>query len=111
MNRRNLLLVVYLVIFAAIFATMFILPSLSTLVFYGLLFWFIASFFVFRLPGLSGSPSGRGNPTGGPPSGSPGAPPLPSSPPVSLGFCAFCGRDLPTGSSICPGCGHAVRAF
>jgi len=115
MILRTFVLILYVAVLGVAFALQFLEPALSVYVFYGLLFWLVASFFVFRLPGMSrpvpGTGGGRGaSPPGAAPRASPGAP-LPSTGPLSLGFCAFCGRDLPVGSTTCPGCGHPVRQF
>ncbi len=110
---RTALLVVYAVVLAVALLVQFLYPALGGLVFYGLLFWLVASFFLFRLPGM-GRPvpgSGSSKTPSPPPPSSGGSAPLPSGPPVQLEFCAYCGTQLAAGASQCPACGHPVRAF
>jgi len=114
---RTAILAVYLVVLVGLFALQLVVPALAIYVFYGLLFWLFASFFVFRLPGMSRPIPGTGAARGPSPPGSATPPPVAGAPlpstgaPVALGFCAFCGTDLPVGTATCPSCGHAVRAF
>ncbi|HEV2167096.1 MAG TPA: zinc ribbon domain-containing protein [Thermoplasmata archaeon] len=110
---RTAVLAAYAAVLGAALLIQFLYPALGVYVFYGLLFWLVASFFVFRMPGM-----GRTLPSGGPARPTPrisaevpGAPPLPSTPPVALEFCAFCGTSLPEGAAKCPACGHTVRTF
>jgi hypothetical protein len=120
MMVRTAVLLLYLVVLAALFALQLIFPVLAVFVFYGLLFWLVASFFVFRLPGMSRPLPGTGGARSGPAPNSPTAPsapataggaPLPSTGPLFLGFCAFCGKDLASGTTVCPACGHPVQQF
>ena len=110
---RTAVLALYGVVLVAALLVQFLYPALGVYVFYGLLFWLVASFFVFRLPGMNRNVTGGGSarPTPSTQSAGPSAPPLPSTPPVALEFCAFCGTSLPEGATKCPACGHAVRAF
>ncbi|HEV2429476.1 MAG TPA: hypothetical protein VGV64_06510 [Thermoplasmata archaeon] len=95
----------------------FLFPYLATIITYGLLAWLVASFFVFRSPVMSRPIGGRrpaaplGSGPGPEPDEAAGSPPLASSPPVDLAFCAFCGADLPDGATSCPICRHAVQKF
>jgi hypothetical protein len=115
MILRTLVLIVYIIILVAAFALQSIEPALAVFVLYGLLFWVVASFFIYRQPSMSKPVPGTGGgaarpPDGNPPPPAPGAA-LPSTGPLVLGFCAFCGRDLAPGSTVCPACGHPVRQF
>jgi len=82
-------------------------PTISAVLFWGVLVWFVASFFVYRHPamsrpvGLGRTPRPAGNGTGG-------AAPLPSTSPVDLGFCLHCGTHVAPGTSECPSCGRTV---
>ncbi len=109
---RYSLLLVTAALLAVSLAVDFFFPAYGTLVTYLLLFWLIASFLLFRSFRPTG-PASR-------PSSSPAAPanpatgagaPLPSGPPVQLGFCAYCASPLPQGATSCPVCHRAVRAF
>ncbi|MCI4368930.1 MAG: zinc ribbon domain-containing protein [Thermoplasmata archaeon] len=111
MLLRTLLTIVNLgILVAAILAWVFD-PAVSGYLFYGLLFWFIASIFIGRLPEmnrrvLESRPSWAGSP---PPA--PGAP-LPSAPAgTELGFCARCGANVASGTVVCPSCGRALPVF
>ncbi|MCI4357866.1 MAG: hypothetical protein L3J95_05860 [Thermoplasmata archaeon] len=110
---RTAVLAVYAVVLVAALVVQFLLPALGVYVFYGLLFWLVASFFVFRLPGMGRPVPGSRHPS--PPRPPPNAlangPPLTSGPAVALEFCAFCGTSLSRGALRCPACGHAVQTF
>lgn len=82
-------------------------PAISSLLFWGVLIWFVASLFLYRLPVMS-RPIGLGR--SAPPSGA-GAPlpsATPSGPPVDVGFCVHCGTHIAPGISVCPNCGRTV---
>jgi hypothetical protein len=112
MNGRYSILGITIAVLAISIAVDVLFPAYGTLVFYGLLFWLIASFFFFRGPGVGRpTPGGGRSPAGSAGTPYPPAPPLPSSPPVALAFCAFCGASLPSGATKCPACKHAVRPF
>ena len=104
---RNLVLVVSLFAMAAAFVADYLFPAVSGFIFYGLLLWLVAGFFIYRLPVMSRNVGGR------PARPAPFAPPAPppafgpgSSPPLDLGFCMFCGTNLEPGTHLCPACGH-----
>jgi hypothetical protein len=110
---RTAVLALYAVVLVAALVVQFYFPALGVYVFYGLLFWLVASFFVFRLPGMGRPvPGSRAPPLPRPePNAGPTGTPLSSGPPVTLEFCAFCGTSLPAGALRCPACGHAVQSF
>ncbi|MCI4348753.1 MAG: hypothetical protein L3J93_00830 [Thermoplasmata archaeon] len=117
MILRTAVLAIYLAALAAALALQFVVPGIAVYVFYGFLFWLIASFFVFRMPAMS-RPIARGSPVRDlAPNSSPGPADAPSlalpssTPPIALPFCAYCGADLPEGATTCPACRHAVRSF
>ncbi|MGI0132589.1 MAG: hypothetical protein ACREDK_05805 [Thermoplasmata archaeon] len=107
---RNLVLVVSLVAMGVAFLVDFLVPAVAGFIFYGLLLWLVAGFFIYRLPVMSRSVG-----TAPAPRPAPFLPPAPtpafgpgSSPPVDLGFCMFCGTNLEPGTPQCPTCGHAL---
>ena len=110
---RSAVLLLYAAVLAIAFVVQIVVPALGVYVFYGLLFWLIASFFVFRLPAMSRPIPG----TRAPLSAARSAPLAsdrslpPSTPRVALEFCAFCGTTLPSGALRCPACGHSVQPF
>jgi hypothetical protein len=95
--------------FAGAIALQFLVPALSTVIFYVLILWIVASFFVYRLPAMSRT-IGRPAPPR-PASFSPAITPAfgpGSSPPTDLGFCAFCGTNVEPGTHLCPSCGRTL---
>ncbi|HUI38652.1 MAG TPA: hypothetical protein VLY85_03370 [Thermoplasmata archaeon] len=100
-------------ILVAALALQFIYPWIAIYVFYGFLFWLVASFFVFRMPAMNRPVSGAAPRPPAPlgPPAAPGAAPAPAGGGLKLSFCAFCGADLPIGAAQCPSCHHEVRRF
>lgn len=106
---RNVVLLTSLLAMAVAFAVDFLYPAVSGIIFYGLLLWLIAGFFIYRMPVMSrnvGSGPSRPPPMTAPvpPAFGPG-----SSPPVELEFCMFCGTHIEPGTHLCPTCGHSLR--
>lgn len=94
-----------LALFAAAVVAEILLPRYSTLIFYGLIGWMVASLVLFYGPGSRRT-------LGGPrPAAAGAAPPLPSGPPARVGFCVYCGTDLAGEASVCPACGKPVQAI
>lgn len=106
---RNAILLVSLFAMAIAIVVDFVVPALSGIIFYALLLWLIASFFIYRMPAVSRN-LGRGptrpspTPVAAPPAFGPGA-----SPPVELEFCMYCGTHVDPGTNLCPACGHALH--
>ncbi|MFG1530043.1 MAG: zinc ribbon domain-containing protein [Thermoplasmata archaeon] len=106
MQYRFLLTLVNLVLLGVALAIYFLVPSLSTIAFYGLLLWMFVSLALAYHPRTSGR-IGAGAPRlGTAPSGS-GAP-LASSGAAPLGFCIWCGTAYPPGATQCPACGRSA---
>lgn len=113
MILRTLLSIVYLAVVAAALVVELIYPGIASFLLYGLLAWFLATLFLYRLPVMS-------RPIGTRAAASPAAPgfsappsPLPSgpsSPPSlgNLGFCPYCASPLEAGTPVCPACGHRI---
>ena len=118
---RTVATVANIALFVTALAVQFLIPLTSLYVFYGILAWFIASIFVFRLPVMNrwigGRPApvmpGAVPPPSAPPSRSPA--PLPSSTPkvepFVLDFCPNCAARISPGTSRCPACGKAVPVW
>jgi hypothetical protein len=108
MMLRWALTVAYVAVLIVALVAQIFDPAISPLLFWGVLIWFIASLFLYRLPAMSrpvswGRSAGRPSTSGSPlPSGQP------STPPVDLGFCVRCGTHLTPGTPICPTCGRTV---
>ena len=98
---RNLVLIVSLFAMAVAFVADYLVPAVSGFIFYGLLLWLVAGFFIYRLPVMARNVGGAPprpapcTPTAPPPAFGPG-----SSPPVELGFCMFCGWILESGTHL-----------
>ncbi|MCI4325823.1 MAG: zinc ribbon domain-containing protein [Thermoplasmata archaeon] len=104
MILRWVLTISYLVVLVVAILVQFLDPAISVFLFYGVLGWFILSFFIYRLPAMN-RPISWGK-TAPPP---PASAPLPSgSPAVSLDFCTNCGTHVAPGTATCPSCGRAI---
>jgi hypothetical protein len=104
MQYRFLLTLVNLVLLGVALAIYFLVPSLSTIAFYGLLLWMFVSL------ALAYHPRTRGRIGPSVPTYPPGAPGIPGANGTgdSLGFCIWCGTSLPPGASHCPACGRSA---
>ncbi len=109
MQYRFLLTLVNLVLLGAALAIYFLLPSLSTIAFYGLLLWMFVSLALAYHPRTSGR-IGSAAPRPASALSSPGAP-LGSAEAAPLGFCIWCGTAYPPGATSCPACGRSVPTF
>ncbi len=117
MNARTWISIANLVVIVLAFVILFELPQYSSFAFYGLLGWVFVSFvllYAFRVgrthpvgPSQAGAGGSTGGfsaaPSGALPSSAPGGAPGP------VDFCIYCGTSLPSGTSVCPACGHVVR--
>jgi hypothetical protein len=112
-NRRLVISLANLLAVIVAFVVLIELPQYSPYAFYGLLAWILVGFVLFyglRSRRSTRQPEGAfpsSGPAGAAPSG-----PLPSGTPsgtsAPLDFCIFCGNTLPTGTAVCPVCGHRV---
>jgi hypothetical protein len=103
---RWVLTISYLVVLVVAILVEFLAPAISVYLFYGVLAWFVLSFFIYRLPAMN-RPIGWSKSTK--PAPGPTSTPLPSgSPAVSLDFCTNCGTHFPPGTSTCPSCGRTI---
>jgi hypothetical protein len=117
MQLRVLFSIVNIGIFLVLFALEFVIPAYATLLFYGLLGWFVASFLILRLPFMSRRIGGGPKPLSASSSASGAGTPLPSTgtPPGTgvdageIGFCPYCGTHVPPGTLVCPSCGRSTR--
>lgn len=113
MILRTLLSILYLAVVAAALVVELIYPGIASFLLYGLLAWFIATLFLYRLPVMSRPLGARAAPTPAAPGvGSPG-PALPSAPSPApslgnLGFCPYCATPLEGGTPVCPACGRRI---
>jgi hypothetical protein len=85
-------------------------PSIAVWVLYGLLIWFVASLFLYRLPVMARPIGNLRRP--GP---NPSVTPLSSNSTVSaggpsafLGFCTNCATPVEPGTPVCPSCGRRI---
>ena len=115
MQRRVLLSLVNIGVAAGALFVIFGYPRYANYAIYVFLAWFVVSFALVwaargsapvgrTAPGIavatpSAGPSGTGVVRGAG-AASPAAPP-------AVGFCIYCGTDLPEGADRCPACGHA----
>lgn len=107
MMLRWALTIAYIGVLVVALVLQLFVPSISTLLFYGVLAWFVLSLFLYRLPAMNRPISFGKKPAPPPVPPGPSGAPLPSSP-VDLGFCVKCGTHLPPGTSVCPVCGKTV---
>ena len=99
---RSVVPVVSLGVLLAAVLLQYLFPQYSTIIFFVLLIWVIASFVYFLRP----SAMGGARPT------------LSSSAPLStpnlsgltpdIGFCIYCATPLEPGASTCPSCGRSL---
>ena len=116
MILRTLLSIVYLAVVGVGLVVELVYPAVAGFLLYGLLAWFIATLFLYRLPVMSRRIGARASPsataTPAPPLGSFGTPLPSTSGPVgsfgSLAFCAYCAAPIEPGTPVCPSCGHRI---
>lgn len=118
MLLRSLVSIVSLVAILAAIVVQLLEPALQLYIFYVILAWVVAGFFVYRLPAMSrpvrlgtGSPSrpsasAAALADGHPLDGSSSAPPGTSA--GALGFCMYCGSLVEPGTALCPNCGRSL---
>ncbi|MCI4320742.1 MAG: hypothetical protein L3K18_09195 [Thermoplasmata archaeon] len=108
MMLRWALTVAYVAVLVVALVAQIFDPAISPFLFWGVLIWFIASLFLYRLPAMS-RPVGWGKSAPRPSNGGTALPSgMPSTPPVDLGFCVRCGTHITPGTSVCPSCGRTV---
>lgn len=81
-------------------------PAIAVFVLYGLLIWFVASLFLYRLP-IMGRRIGalrRPNATAATPTAAPSS----GTAPTFLGFCTNCATPVEPGTPVCPSCGRRI---
>jgi hypothetical protein len=101
---RWVLTITYIVVLAVAILVQIYDRALGEYIFYGVLGWFVLSFFIYRLPAMN-RPIGWSKKATPPADGTP----LPSgSPSVALDFCTNCGTHVPPGTSVCPTCGRTI---
>ncbi|MCI4331687.1 MAG: zinc ribbon domain-containing protein [Thermoplasmata archaeon] len=89
-------------------------PKLQLDIFYIVLVWVIAGFFIYRLPIMSrqvGQPRvSAAAPAALPSAASPlgGVAPPPGTSAGALGFCLYCGSMVDPGTALCPNCGRSL---
>ena len=108
----------YLVAVAVALLLQFVYPPLALYLVLGLLVWFVASLFVYRLPVMSRTLGATVVTTPGlgrsPAPESAGAPLRSGATPVSgkfLDFCPYCARAVEPGTPVCPDCQHRIPVF
>ncbi len=109
MQVRALVMYTSLIAFVGLIVLEFFFPAVSTYVLFGLLGWFVASLFVYRLPVMSRTIGGSGR-TGPAPAAGP-SPALPSGSPAllsDLDFCLYCASPIERGVPKCPQCGRSL---
>ncbi len=114
MNARTWISIANLVAIVVAFAVLFELPQYSGYAFYGLLGWIVVSLvlvYALRVGRTNPATGGFGRSGGTTAPSAPGALPSSGSGTTAgpVGFCIYCGRNLPPGAAVCPACGHAVR--
>lgn len=125
MQIGRLLTIINFVLLGLAIAVYLFVPAVATLFLYILLAWMFASIVLFYLP-LSHRRIGSGAPppttapmaaaVPAPPAAAAKGRPLPSAPgpmlePTALGFCIYCGADIPAHVGVCPTCKKPVRAI
>lgn len=80
----------------------FLFPQFSTIIFFVLLAWVIASLVFFLRPSAMRGPRPTLSAT------SPMAPPNLSGLTPDLGFCIYCATPIEPGTTTCPSCGRAL---
>ena len=116
---RTLVTLVYIGAVAAALVLQFFFPTAAVWLLYGLLAWFVASLFVYRMPVMARS-VGRPRPTPSVPVRESAPAPSPSSPPIATGpvtepvyldFCPYCAHAVEPGTPVCPECNHRIPVF
>ncbi len=108
MQVRALVMYVSLAAFVGLIVLEFFLPQVSTYVLFGLLGWFVASLFIYRLPVMSRH-VGRSAGTAAAPGPVPGGPAAPAHAlPSGLDFCLYCASPIERGAAQCPQCGRTL---
>lgn len=96
------------------FGLQILYPHEQLYIFYIVLVWVIAGFFVYRLPIMSRTVGGTKRLSGGSPVASasdhpiPGMGPPPGTSAGALGFCMYCGSHVDPGTALCPSCGRSL---
>ncbi|MCI4370337.1 MAG: hypothetical protein L3J81_03300 [Thermoplasmata archaeon] len=104
---RWALMIAYIGVLVVALIVQLFYPSVSTLLFYGVLGWFVLSLFLYRLPAMNRPVSFGGGSKPAPAPVVAGSAPLPSGP-IDVGFCIHCGTHIAPGISVCPTCGRTV---
>jgi hypothetical protein len=104
---RWALTITYVAVLVVALVVQLFYPSISAILFWGVLGWFVVSLFLYRLPAMNRPVTLFGKPKEAPTPGRSPAAPLPSGP-VDLGFCLHCGTHVAPGVSVCPSCGHTI---
>jgi hypothetical protein len=93
----------------------FLWPRYADYAIYGFLAWTVVGFVLLFVvwgsrPAAAGThgAAGAGPSAGADPSRGPSPPAAASAP---IGFCVYCGTDLPVGATRCAACGHGVLAL
>lgn len=115
---RTLVTTLYFVSVVAALLLQFLYPELALYLIVGLLAWFVASLFVYRLPVMSRSLGAVVAPTPSPTpalgndrAGAPLASAPASGPGATLDFCAYCAHPVEPGTPICPECQHRIPFY
>lgn len=104
MILRTVVSMISLTVFAAAVALQFLVPSIASYIFYGLLAWFIFSILLFIHPAMNRRVGAAATSAG-----HPGGPPLAGASLSSeIGFCVYCATPIHPGTTVCPSCGHAL---
>jgi hypothetical protein len=111
-SHRTIFSLVNLAVLAAALGVWFLWPRYADYALYAFLGWIVVGFTLVFVPwgSASASSTARGS---GAVQGSPEAPTAPGAGPNAavsppIGFCIYCGYDLPPEARRCLACGHAV---
>ncbi len=104
MRGRLLLSLINLAVAATALLVWFTLPQYAEYALWVFLAWIVVGFSTIWLRWGTPTAAGAAGPSA-PGAGGAAARPAAGSP--GVGFCIYCGADLPTGATRCPTCGHA----
>ncbi len=114
-SPRTVFSLVNLGVLAVALGVWFLWPRYADYALYGFLGWTVIGFVLLFVvwgsrPAASGSlaSSAAGASPGADPSRGPGSS---AASPAAIGFCVYCGTDLPPGATRCAACGHGVLAL